>query len=129
MKPLQYKDLICTELAHVALILELLFHNDLLEDYDALIKNVMLPVPTHKDKNRTSSECAEPAGLFEQLIRDNGHPDITYEDELHRFLHATATVDGSIDVLPWWKLNTQSFPSIEKVARVVLPIPSSSVAS
>ena len=59
----------------------------------------------------------------------NGHPDKEHEKELHRFPRATITEDGTLYPPAWWKLNERSGLSIAKIARIILVILSSSVAS
>lgn len=124
----QYDSLICCELAQLARILDPRFPNDLLADYETLSKFVTLPVPQAALSTDVENEyCAR--NLFEQLLSSNGNPDSEHDNELHRFLRATSNGDGAIDLLSWWKLNENTFPTIAKVARQVLAVPSSSVAS
>lgn len=50
--------------------------------------------------------------------------------ELNIYLsEAIVEEDNSFDILRWWKINSERFPILSKLARVVLAIPISNVAS
>ena len=51
------------------------------------------------------------------------------EDEVVKFLRATASADRGLDPLQWWKGNEDRFPTISLVARNIMAVQASSVAS
>jgi hypothetical protein len=58
----------------------------------------------------------------------NASDDQIEEDEVSRYLNEVR-VDPTTDVLQWWKSNAHRYPVLSKMARDVLAMPASSVAS
>ena len=110
-------------------ILDLRFCYDKLDDYDVLHTRAKLSTQEPKSNQHKDGEDRESISLFDQLRSSNGNPDRAHENELRSFLRATAAGDGTLDVVAWWKVNACSYPSVAKLARDLIAIPSSSVAS
>ncbi|KAL4362779.1 hypothetical protein GQ457_04G027140 [Hibiscus cannabinus] len=66
--------------------------------------------------------------LFKRRVIENGGEDQT--SELDKYLgEATENQDDGFDILLWWKVNSPRFPALSKMAKDVLAIPLSTVAS
>ena len=76
----QYKTLISSDLARLLRILDPRFPKDMLEDYDVLRANVVLPVSESGESIRTDRLHTELVSLFELLVDSNGHPYGAHED-------------------------------------------------
>ena len=67
--------------------------------------------------------------LFDLVLENEQTPLRADSNEISMFLRATALGDYNADPLQWWKANQNRFPNIARVARDVLAIQPSSVAS
>lgn len=64
---------------------------------------------------------------FKRFKSDNGS--IFEKTEIERYLGDVDDVDDNLDVLTWWKMNVHRFPTLAAMARDVLAVPISTVAS
>ncbi|KAL4387019.1 hypothetical protein GQ457_09G022130 [Hibiscus cannabinus] len=84
-------------------------------------KTVFVNDPQQKVKKRMKD-------LFKRRVIENGGEDQT--SELDKYLgEATENHDDGFDILLWWKVNSPRFPALSKMAKDVLAIPLSTVAS
>lgn len=64
---------------------------------------------------------------FKKSKSDNGS--VFEKTEIERYLGDVDDVDDNLDVLAWWKMNVHRFPTLAAMARDVLAVPISTVAS
>lgn len=69
------------------------------------------------------------AGRFLQKMLDKDSLQGRFEDEIINFLRNTSIGNRKCEPLQWWKLNAHHFLSVESVARDILPVQETSVAS
>jgi hypothetical protein len=56
--------------------------------------------------------------------------DVQYKSELNRYLmEEIEKSNENFDILNWWKVNSTKFPVLSHIARIVLTIPITTVAS
>lgn len=116
----------------MAKILDPRFTNDGLANVEFLRKHVNLPtpVPPQTSEEREGSSLTSRLYLIDQIMDEHeAEFQVAPHDELHAFLTSTANGDRSIDPLHWWKLNRQRFPILAMLARNILSVQPSSVAS
>lgn len=126
-KDKEYENLMCSDLSNFALILDPKFANDYLNDDQWLRPIVQLPENAERQVALTQ-EVGEQS-IFTQLLDSANSRDGGSLYEINFFLRATSFADPLTDPLQWWKSNSARFPTISKVARDVLGIQASSVAS
>jgi hypothetical protein len=60
----------------------------------------------------------------------NSNSDVQYKSELDRYLmEEIEKPNENFDILNWWKVNSTKFPVLAQIARIVLAIPITTVAS
>jgi len=124
-----YKELICSETANLARILDPRFSNDILNDYGVLRRNVNLVCDVVDEASQKKNREGEKGGVLAKLLSEDQQPLSSPYDEISRYIQSTTIGDMSIDPLLWWKTNESRFPSIAIVARDILSVQATSVAS
>ncbi|XP_019176190.1 PREDICTED: zinc finger BED domain-containing protein RICESLEEPER 2-like [Ipomoea nil] len=112
---------------------------ELFDDYAASVVPIAPVIPSTVfptvsvifSTDSSQSNVGKPQGLLKSQIKkqrmESGGKKKT---ELEIYLaEALAEEESSFDILRWWKLNAERFPILSKVARDVLAIPISTVAS
>jgi hypothetical protein len=86
------------------------------------IQNVVAPASQSHD---VIARQEEP-----ELTKDGSRKEIASRSELDKYLsEETEDTEMKLDLLVWWKASEQRFPILAKMARDVLAIPISTVAS
>lgn len=125
-----YEPLVCSSISSLSKTLDPRFGNDVITDGDLLRQYLgTLPPSTEVDSESLNTEEGSPS--FLQELFDSNSIDRSYggNDEVSRFIRATASGDRHINPLDWWKTNESRFPNIAKLARNVFAIQATSVAS
>jgi hypothetical protein len=69
-----------------------------------------------------------PIHRYKNLMTSNS--DVQYKSELDRYLmEEIEKPSKNFDILNWWKVNSTKFPVLSQIARIVLAIPITTVAS
>lgn len=117
----QYAEIIDSPLSKISKTLDPRFSTDSLRDSDLLRKHLSVPLSqdhvSDKDKAKT---------IFDELYDEDSLHGI-FDDEITRYVRATANGDRDVDPLPWWKTNEQSLPNIASLAKYVLASQSKTV--
>uniref|UniRef100_K3X2C2 BED-type domain-containing protein n=1 Tax=Globisporangium ultimum (strain ATCC 200006 / CBS 805.95 / DAOM BR144) TaxID=431595 RepID=K3X2C2_GLOUD len=99
---------------------------------DMLRKNVYDSLSDHRhDDDHTRHDASSAYSTFEKLLDiGEGMPDYSIDgDEVDRFFDATLIRDKRSDPFLWWKSNETRFPGLAKLARDILSIPATAIAS
>ena len=125
----QYKDLIKSSTAQLASALDPRIRSYGAADGDLLRKNLPVIAST---QDIPEVVCMTGNGgarnVFQQVLDDRSR-DGEANDEVARFVRFTATSDHDADPFSWWKAHDKRFPALAKLARDLLPVQASSVAS
>lgn len=90
------------------------------------------------DKVQQNNDSQEPASkgkglmrsIIDQQMSSNGGGDMTVKSELEKYFSEDNEEDKKgFDILKWWKDNANRFPVLARMARDLLAIPISTVAS
>jgi hypothetical protein len=84
----------------------------------------LLPVVTHFPLPTFAASISSAVDLTEDDINFEEEED----DEVSRYLKEPI-MDTEIDALKWWKKNSGRFPKLAKIAKDVLSVPASTLAS
>lgn len=87
--------------------------------------------PHRHDEDHSRHDPSSAYSTFEKLLDiGEGMPDYSIDgDEVDRFFDATLLRDKRSDPFLWWKSNETRFPGLAKLARDVLSIPATAIAS
>ena len=124
-----YESIICSDMAILAKVVDPRIPNDVLRDSDILYKWVDLPDNGELEVIHSTEQGSGTKSLFDLVLENEQTPLRADSNEISMFLRATALGDYNADPLQWWKANQNRFPNIARVARDVLAIQPSSVAS
>ncbi|KAF0909371.1 hypothetical protein E2562_035812 [Oryza meyeriana var. granulata] len=92
---------------------------------------------THS-KPKTTETTSTPPDLFmdtndselESYLYESCGPDVVHSDELDKYMgEPLLKVTGQFDILAWWKNQTSEYPILSQIARDVLAVQVSTVAS
>lgn len=134
-----YGGTVCSDMAITALVRELRFCNDLLQDADILRRHVEVESvggnegncgdEQKEERSTTANSTAISGGSFIRTLLDEDSLQGRLEDEVLSFLRNTSVCYPRADQLKWWKLNEKRFTSITKVARNGVAVETTSVPS
>ena len=125
-----YRGVIISDIYKLAQIFDPRFSNDIIRDSDTLRRHIHLDSTQQVTPPSPFTTTVEPErSLFEKLLDEDSMGGFSIDDEITRYLRATSVGDKRAAPLIWWKLNESRFPTIAAVARDVLAIQASSVAS
>ncbi|XP_055961844.1 zinc finger BED domain-containing protein RICESLEEPER 2-like [Mercurialis annua] len=107
---------------------------ELFNDYDVQYKKEMAVAGQTGSSSETQGQFSQANSVlkerFLQQMLETGGVGGSKKSELDIYLsEAVAPNDGNFDILRWWKYNSQRFPVLSRIARDVLAVPVSTVAS
>ncbi|XP_050238317.1 zinc finger BED domain-containing protein RICESLEEPER 2-like [Mercurialis annua] len=108
--------------------------HDLFNDYDVQYKKELAVAGQGSSQSETLSQCSQANSVlkerFMQQMLETGGVGVTKKSELDVYLsEAVVPNDGNFDILRWWKFNSERFPVLSRLARDILAVPVSTVAS
>ncbi|XP_055960617.1 zinc finger BED domain-containing protein RICESLEEPER 2-like [Mercurialis annua] len=106
----------------------------LFNDYDVQYKKELATAGQSSPSNENSGQLSQANSVlkerFMQQMLETGGVGGSKKSELDVYLsEAVVPNDSGFDILNWWKFNSQRFPVLSRIARDVLAVPVSTVAS
>lgn len=126
-----YENYVSTDLTKLAIIMDPRFAND--ETRDDPFLRTQMTLHGYSVNNTFSESQETNNNLFATIFSQGATETPTQsssEDEVGLFFKATRVKEHfGIDPLAWWKINEKRFPNVAKLARDILAVQASSVAS
>jgi hypothetical protein len=102
----------------------------LFEEYRRLYAPPDATTPANDSQEARQSKGGRMKSLIAQKLKQHNYGGGNNKSELEKYLaEDTEPEDNKFDILGWWKVNSSRFPVLAHLARDVLPIPVSTVAS